>query len=80
MINDALNSSFFHAKVAVGLFSHSLELFLKGGIIQAGGEVFNTHIDLVVWLQQLLLFSSDYERLEPLFKQRYSINTEKKDT
>jgi HEPN domain-containing protein len=43
MMNETIDSSFYHAKAAAYLLSHSLELFLKGGIIQAGGDASTTH-------------------------------------
>lgn len=43
MIKEMLDSSFFHAKVAVALFNQALELFLKGGIVQAGKDVNVSH-------------------------------------
>lgn len=132
MRNETFDSSYFHAIAAFDIFSHSLELFLKGGIIQAGEEIYTTHeliqlynqfkklypgkkykfkgdiinatrpdprtpanqfaryptntsgqpfhintfIDIVTMDTQVLLFSNDYERLEPLLKQqRYPNNT-----
>jgi HEPN domain-containing protein len=43
MIDGALNSSFHHAKVAVALFEHALELFLKAAIAQSGQKFPSTH-------------------------------------
>ena len=133
MMDKKLKSSFHHAKVATMLFEHSIELFLKAGIVQAGQEVGkshnlqelynqfrklypgkkhqfegdivsavrqisitpynvytryptdnfgqlwpgNTHIDLVIWYKQLCLFVKDFERLEPLLKERYPQGSKK---
>lgn len=46
--DEQLKKTFSHAQAAAFLFEHSLELFLKGAIIQARQSVTNTHI-----LQQL---------------------------
>jgi hypothetical protein len=43
MKDETLDRTYFNAIVAFDIFNHSLELFLKGGIIQAGGELSNTH-------------------------------------
>jgi len=43
MIAEKLDSSFHYAKVAVALFEHSIELFLKAGIAQASQTCDNTH-------------------------------------
>ena len=39
MTKEQLDSSFHHAKVAVSLFEHAIELFLKASICQAGAKV-----------------------------------------
>src|SRR5205814_1517508 len=39
MIEERTSSSFHHLKVAASLFIHAVELFLKGGIAQAGKSV-----------------------------------------
>lgn len=127
MVRERLTDSFHHAKVAVSVFEHAVELFLKGAIAQAGqpvpthhrtsdllqayrklypdaafafegkvddaasetsttpraqyarypqdkhGQAWSghTHIDLSIWYQELSPFKSDFERLVPLFKERY---------
>ncbi|MBI3409332.1 MAG: hypothetical protein HY040_13390 [Planctomycetes bacterium] len=43
MIEKRLSSSFHHAKVAAYLFLHAVELFLKGGIANAGKTVPSIH-------------------------------------
>jgi HEPN domain-containing protein len=39
MIEQKINGSFHHAKVALSLFEQAVELFLKSGIIQAGKKL-----------------------------------------
>lgn len=43
MIENRLNDTFHHAKVAVGLMKHAIEIFLKGGIVLASKEVPTHH-------------------------------------
>jgi HEPN domain-containing protein len=43
MIEKRANGTFHHAKVAASLLIHSVELFLKGGISQAGKKVPTIH-------------------------------------
>lgn len=43
MVDKEIDSSFHHAKVAVAQGEHAFELFLKGGIAQAGQRVPATH-------------------------------------
>lgn len=57
MIQGRLNSSFHHAKVAVGIFEHAIELFLKGAIVQARRRVQPHHYALD--------FLREYRRLYP---------------
>ncbi len=38
-----------------------------------------THIELVTWYKQLCLFVKDFDRLEPLLKQRYSQGSKKSE-
>ncbi len=56
MINETIDSNFFQAKAAASLFSHSLELFLKGGILHAGGIVSNTHNLRRLYNQFMILY------------------------
>jgi HEPN domain-containing protein len=43
-LNEALTPiNYSHSQVAAFLFEHSIELFLKGAIIQAGKKLTNTH-------------------------------------
>jgi hypothetical protein len=43
MLEKRLDDSFHHAKVAASLLEHAVELFLKGGIAQAGKDVPTHH-------------------------------------
>jgi len=43
MLDKSLDTTFSHAQAAAFLFDHSLEIFLKGGIIQAGRTPTNSH-------------------------------------
>jgi len=43
MIEEKLDDTFHHAKVAVGLMEHAIEVFLKGGIVLAGKKVPTHH-------------------------------------
>lgn len=43
MVEKRLDDTFHHAKVAVGLMEHAIEVFLKGGIVLAGKEVPTHH-------------------------------------
>jgi HEPN domain-containing protein len=136
-LNDkSLKRTFSHAQSAAFLFEHSVELFLKGAIIQALKRVANTHdlehlynefrnlypgkkfnftaridevvtkdqarpyaeysrypidtsgklwpgnshFDFDIWLKQLELFKKEYERLIPLVKERYSVNSTESET
>jgi hypothetical protein len=123
----SLKQSYYHAGVGAFLFEHSVELFLKAAIVQAGKKVqahheigmhynqfknlypgnkyefegrindvarsdskrphsefhryptdnsgmlwqVNSHFDLEIWSEQLSLFAKDFDRLEPLIKERY---------
>ena len=41
--NDSLTKSYYHASVGAFLFEHSIELFLKAAIVQAGKQVQSHH-------------------------------------
>jgi len=43
MIEEKIDGTFHHCKVMVSLFEHSVELFLKGAIVQAKKEVQSHH-------------------------------------
>jgi hypothetical protein len=43
MLEKRLDDSFHHAKVAASLLEHAVELFVKGGIAQAGKDVPSHH-------------------------------------
>lgn len=43
LIDKSMRATFSHVQVAGFLFEHSLELFLKGAITQAGSKRTNTH-------------------------------------
>jgi len=43
MIGDSIDGTFHHCKVVVSLFEHSVEIFLKGAIVQAKKEVQTHH-------------------------------------
>ncbi|MBN1929981.1 MAG: HNH endonuclease [Desulfobacterales bacterium] len=127
MMEGKLENTFHHAKVAVGLMEHAIEIFLKGGIVLAGKEVPKhhhlnqlfgqyknlypgkrlcftctvnelvepskqtpnnqyaryptnkegkpwegyTHIDLAIWYKQAVKLLDDFQRLEPVMKEKY---------
>ena len=127
MLKERYDRNYHRALVAVSLFNHSIELFLKAGVIQAGkkttsshnleqlynqykklypGKKFeyeaeissivaphkNTpynefaryptdhagkpwpgynHVDVAVWYDRFGAFQKDFDRLEPLMKERY---------
>jgi hypothetical protein len=127
MAREAYDRTYHRALVSVSLFEHSVELFLKAGIVQAvknvtsshnleqlynqyknlypgkkyefEGEILSlinsnpntphnefaryptdhagrpwpryTHVDVVIWYERLSTFKKDFDRLEPLLKERY---------
>jgi len=127
MVQEKFDRNYHRALAAVSLFDHSVELFLKAAVVQAGktivpshnlqqlysqysklfpgkkfqfqGEIKsivtpksntphnefarypidhtgrpwsgNTHIDLAIWYVRLAEFEKDFDRLEPLVKERY---------
>ena len=127
MIRGRYDRNYHRALVAVSLFNHSVELFLKAGVIQAGkiiasshnlGQLYNqykklypgkmyefeaeissvvalhkntphnefaryprnhkgqpwpgySHVDIAIWYDHLTVFQKDFNRLEPLMKERY---------
>ena len=43
MIRETYDRNYHRALVAVSLFNHSVELFLKAGIVQAGKKITSSH-------------------------------------
>jgi HEPN domain-containing protein len=127
MAKETFDRNYHRALVAVSIFNHSVELFLKAAIAQAGKtitschnleQLYNqykklypgkkyefeaeissvvrphqntpynefaryptdhagqpwpgyTHVDVAVWYERLSVFQKDFDRLEPLLKERY---------
>ena len=127
MIKEKYDRNYHRALVAVFLFNHSIELFLKAGIVRAGKKIppshkleqlYNqykilypgkkyefeaemlgvvsphkntpnnefarypmnhagqpwpgySHVDIAIWYDRLSVFRKDFDRLEPLMKERY---------
>lgn len=127
MARETFDRNYHRALVAVSIFNHSVELFLKAAIVQADKKITPSHnleqlynqykkrypgkkyefeaeissvvylhqntphnefaryptdhagqpwpgyaqVDIVIWYERLSVFQNDFDRLEPLLKERY---------
>lgn len=59
MIEKNVESSFHHCKVVLSLFEHSVELFLKGAVVQAKKQVQTHHRIDEIYSQFIKLYPGD---------------------